>query len=198
VEPTRARIHRATIELDVSDDTGGAHDIVRFPVVLNLALEVQVRLLWQAEAKTTRRFAMKSTIPNELRAIADRMDANAALDNPVLPANWVRIHTPFPRGRPYRDYPDPQFVLGADGRRVDTLTAYATAAQDVWLCPHFDAKRDRELLTDVGNYNNSLIARDGIAAYPKILDRLSFPNDYLDPSYVPNPVAGFSPGVIAQ
>lgn len=131
-----------------------------------------------------------TSIADQLRAIADQIDGNAAkpssaepsASEPAIPENWVRIRPTYPRVVAYRDYPDPQFVSSYDGSPVTTITGYASSAQELWHSPHFDYKMQGGRLFDIGTAFNEMLKTDGPAAYPKILDRMAFPLDYADPA----------------
>lgn len=133
---------------------------------------------------------MPISIADQLRAIADQLDgaavAEPAKGEPAVPENWVRIRPPFPRNEKYRDYPDPRFVSNHAGVPVETITGYASSAQELWYSPHFNYKTQGGRLMMLGDRLNALLKQDGPAAYPRILDEMAFPVDYADPAtYVP-------------
>ncbi len=138
------------------------------------------------------------TVAEQLRALADQLDAQSGVLTalPAVAPNWVRVTPPFPKGDKYRDYPDPQFVSNGQGDRVETITGYASAAQNLWHCPWFDTNRQGGRLNLLGDADNKLLKEQGLAAAPRILDQLAFPNDYVEkvPADTGTWVSGGQPG----
>lgn len=120
-------------------------------------------------------------IAAQLRAIADQLEgkpAAVAETEPTLAANWVRVHPPYPRAEKFRDYPDPRFVSNAAGVPVTTILGYASSAQELWGCKHFDYRTQGGRLMQLGDAYNARLVANGQSAYPGILDELAFSADY--------------------
>lgn len=102
----------------------------------------------------------------------------AAPGEPQIAENWVRVRPPYPKGVKYRDYPNPKFVSSATGAPVETILGYASSAQNLWNCPHFDYNSQGGRLIQLSAVHGARLQKEGTSAYPGILDEVAFPNDY--------------------
>lgn len=105
------------------------------------------------------------------------------------PDGWVRVWSPYPRGAKSRDYPDPARIMNYEGKPVATITGYANQVQENWNCSHFDYRSQGGRLMQLGDRLDAVLAKEGSSAYPKVLDEMAFPDDYVDPATAKPPSA---------